>query len=455
VIGSARRFSKFGRIAATAGACLLAAGIAGAQDNPNDAAAQAGFNIPSDIKLLGKMDPNQRHATAKVNGAIITGTDVDQRVALVIAANEGAKVSDDEMQALRLQVLRNLIDETLEIQEAKAQDIEVKPDEVEQNYQRLATRQGKSVEDMNKYLVSLGSSPASLKRQIEGELAWNNLIQRNIQPFVNVSGDEVKEVYNRIQSSKGTSEYNIGEIFLSDTPQTRDAVFQNAKKIVDQIKQGGNFATYARQFSEASTAAVGGQLGWIRLEQLQNPTLEAAVQQLQPGELVGPIEIPGGFDILALIDKRQIGVADPRDAVLSLKQISIDFPKGISQDEAKKRAASFADAVKAIHGCGEADAAAKALGAEVIDNDQIQARQLPGALQQAILQLNIGQTTPPFGSLTEGIRVLMLCGRDDPKTEAGPDLDTIQSQLEDDRIGKRSQRYLRDLRRDAVIEYDD
>jgi len=265
----------------------------------------------------------------------------------------------------------------------------------------------------------------------------------------------VQEVYNRIQASKGTSEYQIAEIYLSDTPQTRDAVLQNAKKIVDQIKQGGNFATYARQFSEASTAAVGGQLGWIRLEQLQNPTLEAAVQQLQPGELVGPIEIPGGFDILALIDKRQIGVADPRDAVLSLKQISIDFPKGISQDEAKKRAASFADAVKAIHGCGEADAAAKALGAEVIDNDQIQARQLPGALQQAILQLNIGQTTPPFGSLTEGIRVLMLCGRDDPKTEAGPDLDTIQSQLEDDRIGKRSQRYLRDLRRDAVIEYDD
>ena len=458
MIVSARRILSFGRIAATAGVCLLVAGFAGAQDSdsPNDAGASAGFNIPADVKLLGKMDPNARHATAKVNGAIITGTDIDQRVALVLAANEGSKLSDNEMQALRLQVLRNLIDETLQIQEAKAQDIEVKPAEIEQNYQRVATQKfGKRAADLDKYLISIGSSPASLKRQIEGELAQNNLIQRNISPFVNVSQGEVKEMYDRIKSSKGTAEYNIGEIFLSDTPETRDAVYQNAKKIVDQIKQGGSFAAYARQFSEASTAAVGGELGWIRIEQLQNPTLESAVQQLQPGQLAGPIEIPGGFDILALIDKRQIGVADPRNAVLSLKQISIDFPKGISQDDAKKRAASFADAVKTIHGCGEADAAAKSLGAQVIDNDQIQVRQLPAPLQQAVLQMNVGQTTPPFGSLTEGVRVLMLCGRDDPKADNGPSPADLQSQLEDDRVNKRWQSYLRDLRRDAVIEYDD
>lgn len=462
MIVSGRRIFTFGRVAAMAGACCLMGGFAGAQDSvtggqddPNDAAAVSGFDIPSDVKLLGKMDPNNRHATAKVNGAIITGTDIDQRVALVIAANEGANLSADELKALRLRVLRNLIDETLEIQEAKAQDIEVTPDEIERAYQQVAAQRfGRSVPDLEKYLRSVGSSPASLKRQLEGQLSWNNLIQRNVSPFVNVSDSEVQEMYNRIQSSKGTEEYRIGEIYLSATPQTRDAVLENAKKIVDQIKQGGNFAAYARQFSEASTAAVGGELGWIRLEQLQNSTLEAAVQQLQPGQLVGPVEIPAGFDILVLIDKRQIGVADPRDAVLSLKQIAIDFPKGTTEAEFKQKAQSFADAVKTIHGCGEADAAAKAMGAEVVDNDQISARQLPPVLQQQILQLNVGQATPPFGTQGDGVRVLMLCGRDDPKASAGPKLEDIQSQLEDDRIGKRAQNYLRDLRRDAVIEYD-
>ena len=104
-------------MAALAGACALTAGLAVAQDGnaPPDNAADSGFNIPADVKLLGKMDPNSRHATAKVNGQIITGTDIDQRVALVLAANEGAKISDAELQNLRLQVLRNLIDETLQI----------------------------------------------------------------------------------------------------------------------------------------------------------------------------------------------------------------------------------------------------------------------------------------------------------------------------------------------------
>ncbi|MBO0749444.1 MAG: peptidylprolyl isomerase [Porphyrobacter sp.] len=448
----------FGRLAAVAAACALAAGLAAAQDvQPGeDAAADSGFNIPSDVKMLGKMDPNKRHATAKVNGQIITGTDIDQRVALVLAANQDAKVSDEQLQGLRLQVLRNLIDETLQIEEAKAQKVEVKPEEVEQAYERLAAQRfNQTPAELDKTLRAMGSSPASLKRQIEGELAWNNLIERNVSPFVSVSGEEVNDLIKRMQESRGTAEYRIGEIYLSATPETRDAVFQNAKKLVDQIHNGGSFPAYARQFSEASTASVGGDLGWIRLEQLQNPTLEGAVQQLQPGQLAGPIEIPGGFDILALIDKRQIGMPDPRDAVLSLKQVSLDFPKGIAEADARQKTQAFAEGVKAIHGCGEVDAAAAKLGAQVVSNDQVQVRGLPDVLQQTLLQLNVGEATPLIGSLTEGVRVLFLCGRDDPKVAAAPDRDQLQSQLEEDRVGKRSQRYLRDLRRDAVIEYDD
>ncbi len=92
------------------------------------------------------------------------------------------------------------------------------------------------------------------------------------------------------------------------------------------------------------------------------------------------------------------------------------------------------------------------MGAQVVTNDNIPVRALPEALQQTMLKLNVGETTPPFGSLEEGVRVLMLCGRDDPSPEAGPNYDQLMAQLEDDRVGKRAQRYLRDLRRDAVVE---
>ena len=421
---------------------------------PAEASSADAFNIPADISILGPSDPNVRKATATVNGTIITGTDVDQRVALILAANE-AEPSPEELQRLRLQVFRNLIDETLQIQEAKASDMEVTQQEVNESYARLAAeRFNRSVEALDQYLLSVGSSPASLKRQIEGEMAWNNLLRRNVMPFVQVSASEVNELYERVVASRGTAEYRIGEIYLSATPTTRAAVSENARRIVDQLRQGGSFVAYARQFSEASTAAVGGDLGWIRLEQLQNPQLEAAARELQPGQLVGPVEIPGGFSILYLIDKRQVGMADPRDAIVSLKQIAIDFPAGISEADARSRVAGFAAMIADINGCGEADAKAAAFGAAVVGND-VAVRSLPEALQQTMLQLNIGQSTPPFGSLEEGVRVLMLCGRDDPAPEAGaPDREALLSQIEDDRINKRAQRYLRDLRRDAVIDYN-
>jgi len=51
------------------------------------------------------------------------------------------------------------------------------------------------------------------------------------------------------------------------------------------------------------------------------------------------------------------------------------------------------------------------------------------------------------------VRVLMLCGRDDPKAGGAPNFDEVQSQLEDERVNRRAQTYLRDLRRDAVIDY--
>lgn len=414
---------------------------------------QGGLNIPADVQIFGKNDPNHRRATAIVNGDIITGTDVEQRLALVLSAQQ-AKPSDEEVARLRLQILRNLIDETLQIQEAKAQNLSVGDDEVEQSYQRVAIQNFRQdPRALDAYLAKIGSSPASLKRQIKGEMAWQAVLRRNVQPFVNVSEGEVREMMDRMKAAKGTEEYRLGEIFLAATAETRPQVAANAKQIIEQLQKGGSFVAYARQYSQASTAAVGGDLGWIRLAQL--PTeLASAAQGLQPGQLVGPVETSGGFSILYLIDKRQVLTADPRDALLALKQISIDFPERTTEAAATKRAAEFATAMKAAKGCGAVDPIAASLGAQVVSNDQVKARDLPGPLQEALLSLSIGETSPPFGSIKDGVRVLMLCGRDDPKVDNGPTFDQMMSQIEDDRVNKRAQALMRDLRRDAVIEYN-
>jgi peptidyl-prolyl cis-trans isomerase SurA len=439
------------RLALAAGVAALVAGGALAQDTAP--VSPGALNVPENPNFFAVNDPNMRKATMVVNGEVITGTDVDQRVALIVNAS-GGKIGPEEMQRLKLQVLRNLMDETLQIQEAKAQKIEVEDSEVDQTYARVAQQNfGQNPRALDAYLTKIGSSAASLKRQIRGELAWQRLLRRNVEPFVNVADEEVKEVLERLKASKGTEEYRVGEIFLSATEENKAAVLQNAQKIVEELKKGASFVGYARQFSEASTAAVGGDLGWIRLAQLP-AELGEAVQAVAPGQLVGPIPTRGGFSILALIDKRQVLTADPRDAILSLKQISLPLAAGTTPAEATKRANEMAAAVKNARGCAAVDAVAKSIGAEVVANDQLRARDLPAQLQQLLLTLSPGETTPPFGTVSEGVRVLMLCGRDDPQVNSGPSFDQLQDQMTQERVNKRAQTYLRDLRRDAVIDYD-
>ncbi|WP_086608950.1 peptidylprolyl isomerase [Erythrobacter donghaensis] len=452
-------FSK--ALLAKTGTALAAAGVLGLALTPIAAPAQTvavptadnPFGLPEDITLFGKSDPDRRTATAIVNGFVITGTDIDQRVALVTSASD-APISDEEMLRLRVQVLRNLIDETLKIQAAAASEMAVKREEVEQTYSQLAGQNfGGDTKKMDEYLASIGSSAASLKRQIEGEVAWENLLRRNVIPFVNISAEEVNEALKRMNEAKGTDEYRVGEIYLSATTENRAQKLANAQQIMQQLQQGGSFVAYARQFSEASHSVVGGDLGWLRIGQLP-PQLAAAVRTMQPGQLQGPIEIPGGFSIVYLINKRQVLMADPNEAILNLKQISINFAPGTTQEQAEARVEEFGTFLEGLRGCADADAGAKAIGAEVVTNDQIKAANLPEQLRAIILGLQIGQATPPFGGLQEGVRVLMVCGRDDPVDAGAPSFAAVMDQMEEERVGKRAQRFLRDLRNDAYIEYN-
>ena len=407
---------------------------------------------PGELRVLGELDPALRKAQAIVNGAVITDTDIDQRLALVIAAN-GGKVSAEERPRLRLQVLRNLIDEKLQIEEAQSHDIKISEAEIDQAYGRVAQNFKKGQGNFADFLRSVGSSPASIKAQIRGELAWSRLLRRRVEPLVNVGDDEVQQVMAKLNAAKGKTEYHVGEIFLSSTPETQSRVMQDAARITGQIRGGASFVAYARQFSEASTAGQGGDLGWVRAEQL-NDAVAPTVGALPMGTISDPIAVPGGVAVMALIDKRQVLSADPDEAVLSLKQLSLPLAPGTSEEQGKAKVKEFQAATQNMGGCGAAEAVAKQLGAEIAANDSIRIKDLPAPLQNIMKQLSIGQATPPFGSAADGLRVLVLCGRDDSATQAkAPDFDTIYAQMNEERVNMRARRYLRDLRRDAIVDY--
>jgi peptidyl-prolyl cis-trans isomerase SurA len=438
--------------ALTGTALVGLAGAAVAQTVPDSTVPQTGLDIPDNLQIFGKIDPNVRKPTAIVNGTVITGTDVDQRLSLIVTANQ-FQLNAKETDQLRLTILRGLIDEALQIQEAKANQVTITSAEINQAYGKVAQNFQKSPAEFTPYLRSIGSSDKSVKKQIEGELAWQRYLRKMVEPRVNVSDEEVQGILARLLKDKGTEEFHLAEIYVSAPADRQQSVYAALQQAMKDMQNGTQpFSYYASTMSEATTRAAKGDLGWVRAAVL--PTeLATAAAGMQIGQLAGPIPVPGGFSILYMIDKRKVLEADPRDARLSLKQVKIVFPAGTTQAQAQTRAADFAKATQAITGCGSVAKIAAGIGAEVVDNDQLRIKELPAQLQDMILKMQIGQATPPFGSPAEGVSTLVLCGRDDPKGGVLPNPEQVQSQMEQDRVNLRAAKILRDLRRDAVIEY--
>jgi peptidyl-prolyl cis-trans isomerase SurA len=416
------------------------------QQAPNSASA---LKLPTDPQLFGTNMPSVVKATAIVNGQVITQTDVQQRLALLAISNDGS-LPADQIDQLRQQVLRNLIDETLQIQAAEAAEIKVTDKDIDKTVERVAANVKQTPEQLAAFLKAHGSSIASIRRQIQGEIAWNRLLRAKIEDTVSVGDDEVKAVLDRLNASKGRDEFHVGEIYISAGGDQAQAM-ATAQKVMAALRQGGSFAGYARQFSEASTAAVGGDLGWVRPEQLPDQ-IAAVLPQMGPNTVSEPIPVAGGVSIIAVKDRRKVLTADPRNAVLSLKQVSLTFPMGTTKQQAAPIVARFAEAARNVGGCGGADKIAADFHGEVVQSDQVKLKELPAALQEIMLPMQVGQATQPFGSIEEGVRVLVICGRDEVDPTQ-PTFDQVYNQLNEERMNIRARRYLRDLRRDAVIEF--
>ncbi len=420
-------------------------------ETAQEAALAASLDLPANLQIFGKANPNIRKPTAIVNDVVITGTDVDQRAAMVIGMHN-LTLKPEERDQLRISMLRQLIDETLQIQEAKSNEITIEPKEIETTFNRVAKSFDKTPEQFRTWLKQIGSSERSMKRQIEGEMAWRRLLNRRVD--INVSDEEANAYIERLKAAQGREEYHLYEIYLNATPDRKAEVFQGMQRLIEQMKQGTPFGYLARTYSESSTKAQDGDLGWIRLGPGILPDeMAKAVQEMQPGQVAGPIELPLGFTVVYLAEKRQVGMADPKEAKLTLRQLTIAFPKGITEAQASERAAQFGQATQAMKGCGDVNTVAAAQNAEVIEKDGVVIKELPGALQNLILPLQVGQATQPFGTIEDGVRVLVVCGRDDPPPPGLPSAEQVQDQLVEQRTNIRAQRMLRDLRRDALVEY--
>ncbi len=384
-----------------------------------------------------------------VNDEPISSYDINQRLRLVIAISGGVR-SQEEFLQVREQVIQSMVDEKLQMQEAAEVELEVPDEQLEQFFARRAQGVGQEPEQFAEALSSIGSSKETMKKQMEAEIAWSQLVQGRLGAFVSVSDEEVEAFIQRIYNNRGKFEYRLGEIvLLSQSPEQSAAVEANAGQLVEQIRAGAQFGQIAQQLSASSTAAVGGDLGWVTIDDL-DPTYSEQVQTSSVGSVLDPIRTPGGFIILSVSDRRRVLTVDPLDTQIQLTQIFLP------EDRVESGLDQFMAVVEPLRTANTScetvpDLAAQAGASNRIEISPLRLRDLNTAYRESVENLEVGDTTDVLQD-ADGRRVLVVCAIRAPQVQE-PDFDEVYNQLEQQRLSMMARRYLRDIRRDAIVDY--
>lgn len=387
---------------------------------------------------------------AIVNDEMISAFDVEQRVRLLLVTT-GVPYSPEAARAARLAALRALVDEALELQEARKQSVVITKEQIEQSFQQVLDSNKVTLEQFEQLMQQAGTSAATLKRQLGAELAWNQVVLRRYQGRLSVGAEQIQAAIDRIKANAGRPESLVSEIMIAvDNPEQERPAQMLAQQLFDQIRGGARFSALARQYSQAPSAANGGDIGWILPGQLSSE-LDDTLGQMQVNSISPPVRASGGWYIIGLRERRQTPPPPPEVILVELKQLFV--PANISADSATidRLTAELNDAKASIKGCSVPRSVLDSLpDATFGEVGRLNVKDLPVEYRNAIDGLAIGEAGGPVRS-TDGLHLLVLCDRDD-QTQDAMMRDAVQRSLEDQQMAMLARRYLRDLRRTATIE---
>jgi peptidyl-prolyl cis-trans isomerase SurA len=384
----------------------------------------------------------EQRIAAVINDDLVSVQDLIERIDMVVVTS-GLEDTDDMRRELAPQVLRGMIDETLQLQEARRLGISVTDQEIRQALATVAQRNNMSPEALVAALAREGVSERTVLRQLEAQVAWLKIVAREIEPRVVVTQEQIDLALRELRQVQGQPQLLLSEIVLPVyEPAQEQMVLEDARRLVETARGGASFAALADQFSAAASGDVGGDVGWVP-ETALPPELRAAIAGMRPGAISDPIRAPGGFYIFQLRDRRVGGAAEVR-----LRLAQILFPVDGNGALALQQAAELRPRLTS---CDAMESVATEIDAPMSgDLGWLRASDLPPGLASAVLALPEESVSEPLQG-PGGIHLLMVCDRQETGTDAGL-RDDVAEQLEREHVDRLVRRYLRDLRTEAFID---
>jgi len=303
---------KTSRIAAAGLPLLLAAGIAGCKQKPGP------------------------DVVATVNGHAIMRADLNRMYQTQLGQNPGQTPSAEQADSLRLNIVRELIDEEIVEQRAAKMNLTPSPEDVDGKLNEMKVAAGTD-DQFNQQLKSSGRTLDDVKHDLRRSMTIDKLINKEINSKVTVSDADVTNYYNQHKAEFDLNEaqYHLAVIRVTSVPSSQPGNLQgskatsdaDAKKKIEALKNrldsGEDFGTIAMNFSEdPNTSSSGGDMGFVPESQLRaDPGAGAAILKLKGGEMTdvfplldGETKRPVGYSIYKLIEREPAGqrqISDP------------------------------------------------------------------------------------------------------------------------------------------------
>ena len=376
-----------------------------------------------------------------VNDEVISRYDVNQRVRLILVTS-GIPPTEENLKRIETQSVKALINERIQLQEASKLEVPESQEEIQLMLDRIARGNQTTSEGIIENITSQGVKVDTLINQIKSELLWNKIVRGRFGSYINISDDEINIVYNRTIESINKIQFDISEIFIGFEDEREEKESKElADKLVEQLKNDIAFEPVAQQFSQAPSSGQGGRIGWVSEGQLDQEII-TGIENLLSSSISKPIKTVNGYYIIKVNGRSEEGGKNPMKNQYNLTSVTFSKEDKDSANDFSENFVSCKRLESLLENYNEKEI-------NVIGDRLLQ--ELPTELHDELLKKDAGDTLSPRLS-EETIDIILICDR---KDDIGVQVNknTIEDNIYSQKLGMMSRRHLRDLRRDAVIEY--
>ena len=310
------------------------------------AAAKIDTRLTTPAKTGGVVELDR--IVAIVNNEVITFNDLTTRMAIVVKQLQAQSTQLPPQDALKKQLLERMINDMVQMQEAKETGIKVDDATLDKALQRIADENSLSMTEFRRRLEEDGVKWQKFREEVRGEVVMSRLREREVESSINVTEAEV-DTQLSLEAREATTdqEFRLAHILVLVPEQATSAQIDARRKrallALSELRKGAEFAQISAQYSDAPDALQGGNLGWRPSGRLPAIFLEA-LTPLKAGEITDILRSANGFHIVKLLDKHGRN-EQPTIQQTHVRHILIRGKEGVTDNDAKERLARLRERV--------------------------------------------------------------------------------------------------------------